>query len=31
MKNGKYGSFYGCSSYPRCRDIQKISTCCTQE
>ena len=19
MRNGKYGSFYGCSNYPRCR------------
>ncbi|WP_425505489.1 topoisomerase DNA-binding C4 zinc finger domain-containing protein [Sporosarcina jiandibaonis] len=25
VKNGKYGSFYGCKSFPRCRYTQKIS------
>ena len=25
VKNGKYGSFYGCNSFPRCRYTQKIS------
>lgn len=23
LRNGKYGSFYGCSNYPKCRFIQK--------
>lgn len=23
LKNGKYGEFYGCSSYPECRYLQK--------
>lgn len=24
LRNGKYGSFYGCSSYPKCKFIQPI-------
>ena len=24
LKNGKYGQFYGCSNYPRCKYIRKI-------
>lgn len=24
LRNGKYGDFYGCSSYPKCKFIQPI-------
>ncbi len=26
LKNGKYGSFYGCSNYPKCRYTRRISS-----
>ncbi|MBR0158213.1 MAG: NERD domain-containing protein [Clostridia bacterium] len=26
LRRGKYGSFYGCSNYPKCRFIKKISS-----